>query len=75
MAQNWRERFGTEWDYVVRLGSAMNNPEEKKAFWEMVKEKKQANENYSIYSDFPIAKGEAGMRICGEILEMLRGRK
>lgn len=58
MGENWAQRFGSEWEYVVRLGSAIMDPEEKKAFWESIKAKKEANPKYSIYSDFPVSESE-----------------
>ena len=51
---NWKEQFGTEWDYLIRIGSSIIDPEEKKAFWETVKAKKLDDPAYSIYTDFPL---------------------
>ena len=73
--KNLRDLFGSEAEYVARLGKCFIDPEEKKAFWETIREKKKANPAYSIYTDFPPVNGtDAGLKICGEILEMLRGR-
>lgn len=53
MNNRWEDLFGSEWEYIKKLGSCFHDPEEKKAFWEMVKGKKLADSQYSIYSDFP----------------------
>ena len=80
---DWKELFGDEWDYIVRLGSAMTDPEEKKAFWEVVKQKKLADPDYSIYSDFPKCSDEPVMSenarmavsYCQKILSILSGKE
>jgi hypothetical protein len=51
---DWKELFGEEWDYVVRLGSAIHDPEEKRAFWESLKEHKLADPAFSVYTLFPL---------------------
>ena len=50
---NWREIWGSEWEYVHRLGSAIHDPKEKRNFWETIKRKKEANPNFSIYELYP----------------------
>ena len=50
---NWPERFGDEWEWIKRLGSSMHDPEQKKAFWETIKSKKELDPSYSVYVDFP----------------------
>lgn len=55
MTTDWASLFGPEeWNWVKRLGSAMKDPEEKRAFWETVKSKKLADPAYSIFTDFPM---------------------
>jgi hypothetical protein len=48
------EMFGSEAEYVARLGSAIIDAEEKRAFWENIKALKLADESLSIYSLFPV---------------------
>lgn len=84
--KKWVELFGSEeWAWVVKLGSAMHEPEAKKIFWETVKAKKEADPEYSVYSDFPKAlpgdefgldaKKFPGADICADILETLSVHK
>ncbi len=62
----WQEIFGSEFSYIVKLGSCLTDPEEKKGFWETVKAKKLANPNWSIYDDYPPAENatKRAMREC-----------
>ena len=53
MAENWKEIFGSEFEWIKKLGSAISDPEEKRSFWETIKEKKMRDASYSIYQDFP----------------------
>jgi len=79
MTTNWSEIFGPEWEWIQKLGASMKDPEEKKAFWEAVKQKKTDDPSYSIYSDFPreeipLNSNKAmALHYCGQILEMLKG--
>lgn len=82
---NWSELFGNEWEYIKRLGASISDPDEKKVFWENVKQRKLEDPNFSIYSLFPKTeekqeepmseKGAMAKRYCGEILEVLRRGK
>lgn len=54
MTPNWPAIFGDEWDRVQKLGKSLHDPEEKRAFWETVREKKLANPQYRLEHDFPI---------------------
>jgi len=78
-SQKWSDLFGSEWEYVKRLGSCFTDPEEKKAFWDTVREKKLADPSWSIYTDFPVKNSKsAGLKICEEILNTYwphRGKK
>lgn len=76
MEKDWAAIFGAEFDYIKRLGTAIVEPEEKRSFWETVKRRKQENQKWSIYDDFPPASDQKriAMKYCGEILETLRGR-
>ena len=74
----WAVIFGSEWPWIVRLGKAITDPEEKKVFWDSIKSKKEADPSYSIYTDFPMddatGRKKVAMKYSHEILEMLRGR-
>lgn len=76
--QKWKELFGSEFDYIKRLGAAISDPHDKREFWENVKAKKEANSSYSIYDDFPkaeVSRKRIAQKYCGEILEMLKKRR
>lgn len=70
----WKEMFGSEWEWVVKLGSCFSDPEEKKSFWETVKAKKLADPSYSVYSDFPRepSANKKAMRECCDFVFGLR---
>lgn len=53
MPTDWKQIWGSEWEYVKRLGSAISDPEQKKDFWENIKSLKEADPKFSIYSLFP----------------------
>lgn len=74
MGDKWSERFGSEWGYVMQLGSAIIDPHEKKEFWENIKRMKNENESFSIYSIFPKKQcsTEAAMRECCSYVKSLR---
>lgn len=73
----WRDLFGAEWEYVVKLGSCFSDPEQKREFWEAVREKKMADQNYSIYSDFPrsVCATKKAMHECCDFVAGLRRPK
>lgn len=75
--QRLRDLFGSEAEYVARLGAAISDPHDKKEFWENIKARKEADSGFSIYDLFPTQKKPKNMaqKYCGEILEMLRGKK
>jgi len=77
-SDKWADLFGSEWPWVQRLGKAISDPEEKRVFWETVRDKKLADPSYSMYEDFPMADSSGRKRIAmkysHEILQMLRGR-
>lgn len=52
-ASKWAELFGSEWDYVQKLGRCFLDEDAKRGFWDTVREKKLASQAYSIYDDFP----------------------
>jgi hypothetical protein len=70
----WAEIFGAEWPYIVRLGKCFADPEEKKAFWDTVKSKKEADPKYSIYWDYPQEKNSVkrAMQECCDFVKGLR---
>lgn len=52
--KDWRSIFGEEeWRFISKLGASLTDPEEKRSFWETVKDKKEADPDYSIFTDFP----------------------
>jgi hypothetical protein len=53
MGEKWSEVFGSEWEYITRLGAAISDPHDKKEFWENIKARKLADPHFSIYSLFP----------------------
>lgn len=72
--QKWRDLFGSEVEYIFRLGSCFNDPEQKKAFWETVKEKKTIDSRWSIYDMFPTTENarERAAKKCCEFVKSLR---
>ena len=48
-----------EWEWFCKIGASYSDPEQKKVFFEAIKEKKMENPNYSLFSDFPKASGSA----------------
>lgn len=80
MKTNWPEIFGPEeWAWIKRLGSSISDPEEKKSFWETVRDKKLADPGYSVFTDFPKeiveVKQTVAQKYCAEILTMLDKHK
>lgn len=77
MGENWKEIWGSEWHYVVRLGSAISDPKDKREFWENIKARKLADPKFSIYELFPTSKNPKALagKYCGEILEMIGTRE
>lgn len=63
-----------EWEWFLKLGS-LKDPEEKKAFYDTVMEKKRVSSRYSLFDDFPKDNKQECLKICGEILEMLKHGK
>lgn len=49
----WREAFGSETDYIIRLWSCFSDPEQQDNFLETLRERKRDNPGYSIYDDYP----------------------
>jgi len=70
-----------EWHWALLLGKRTSDPEEEKAFWDALMEKKEKDPKYSIFSDFPKGnehKTEAqrcAEEIGGEIVAKLKGIK
>lgn len=77
MGENWKAIWGSEWHYVVRLGSAISDPHDKREFWENIKARKMADPAFSIYDLFPASKNHKLLaeKYCGEILEMIGTRE
>lgn len=51
---NLRKMFSAaEWEWFLKIGASYSDPEQKKVFFEAIKEKKLENPNYSLFSDFP----------------------
>lgn len=54
MTENkWALMFGSEWEYILKLGSAITDPHDKKEFWENIEARKLSDPGFSIYSLFP----------------------
>ena len=74
-SNKYRHLFSeNEWSHFLKLGAALHDPTEKREFFQAVVEGKQKDPNYEISGYVPKRKSE-GMKICGEILEMLKGHK
>ena len=85
MKVDWQSVFGKEeWEFIKRLAGSMHDPDEKKAFWETLRTKKEADPSYSIFTDFGrvdtvaeekktlTEKQAMAVRYCTAILETLR---
>lgn len=71
--QYWIDAWGSEWPYLKKLGEAICDPEEKRAFWENVKSLKEKDPSFSIYTLFPpLKKKDFGLRVCEEVIAMTR---
>ena len=68
----------SEWAFVERFAQSLHDPEEKRQFWEGIKEKKLSVPGYCVFEDFPQEENQAqniALKYCREIREMLMGRK
>lgn len=91
MDKDWRKYFNKdEFEWFMRLGRQLQDPEEKRSFFNTVVEKKKNTPSYSIFEDFPIEEKAKNIpqplppveerkaiaaKYSHAILEMLRGRK
>jgi hypothetical protein len=73
MNTKWYDLFGSEFEYIKKLGNALHDPEQKREFWEMVKAQKLADKNYSIYQDFPVEEKDPKMKAMRDCCEFVRG--
>jgi len=71
MNNRWPEIFGSDWPYIRTLGAAIKDPEEKKTFWDGVREAKEKDPKWSIYDWFPISES-AKDRARNECVEYVR---
>ena len=74
MAKDWSQVFSAaEWRWIKKLGGAFTDPEQKREFWNTVREKKEADPSYSVFTDFPQSHDDVdfGIKVCQEILKML----
>jgi hypothetical protein len=74
MTNRWAEIFGADWPYIRTLGAAIKDPEEKKAFWDGVREAKEKDPKWSIYDCFPISESatKRAMRECVNHIRSLK---
>lgn len=78
MGENrWKDLFGSEWEYILKLGSAITDPNDKKEFWENVKARKLEDPRFSIYTLFPRSESATrkAMRECCEHVKNLQRLK
>jgi|GEM_PF-6928930 len=68
----WRENFGSETDYIIKLWSCFSDPEQQSSFLEAVKQRKKDNPAYSIYDDYPRSEN-AAVRAREECCEFVAG--
>ncbi len=75
--KDWKERFGPiEWAWIERLGRALHDAEQKRDFWDTIRAKKDADENYSIFSDFPRTNAAAlAQKYAPLCIDALKGKK
>lgn len=51
---DFRKMFSAEeWEWFVKIGASYSDSEQKKVFFEAIKEKKVENPKYSLFADFP----------------------
>lgn len=67
----WREVFGSETEYIIKLWSCFSDPKEKEEFLNTIRERKKANPRWSIYDDFPKTKRQ----VSKEKTELERARE
>jgi len=75
--QDWKDRWGSEWEYVCKLGSAIHDPHAKREFWENIKQLKTENPAFSIYTLFPRSEcaTKKAMHECMDFVNSLRKPK
>jgi hypothetical protein len=71
----------SEYAFAHKLSSSLGyDPEQQRAFWQTLLEKKELDRYYSLFTDFPreddptTPKGAMAKKYCGPILDLLRGR-
>lgn len=76
---NKYQRFfgGAEWEVISKLGNSYSDPEQKKAFWNHVREAKEKDPRWSIFDSFPDMRGEETktMQAMREAVESVKARK
>lgn len=73
----------SEWEFAQKLSKALrHDAEQTKSFWGTLLEKKQADNSYSLFTDFPQEppqplsdKGAMAQKYCGPVITMLRKGK
>lgn len=75
--KDWAAIFAADWPRICEIGKCLHDPEEKKAFWDTVLEKKRSNPRWSIYDDYPTSEStkERAMRECVNHIRSLRRQK
>lgn len=51
--QQWKELFGAEWEKIYDLSRCFSDPEQQAEFLQTAKEKKLADDRWSIEWDYP----------------------
>lgn len=75
--KDWAELFGSEWERIKRYGSAIVNPDDKKVFWDSIKEAKKQDPHWSFDSISPSKRTatERARDSCCEFVKSLRKLK
>ena len=77
MIDKWKELFGAEWEKIKRYGGAIVDPDDKKVFWDTIKEAKMRDPHWSFESIFPTKKNatERAREECAQYIQSLRRPK
>jgi len=63
-----------EWDWCLKLGSAMHEAEQKKEFWEGVVENKKLDPHYCLFVQFPQEEMNEAQKIALEYVTKIKAQ-
>lgn len=72
--KDWAELFGSEWERIKRHGSAIVDADDKKVFWDVIREAKKNDPHWSFESIQPTKRSatEKAMHECCDHIKSLK---